>query len=118
MDKSAIQTIVIVLTVLGSFWLLFSGLQDNTKAITELRRDTGREIAELRRELRAEISANSAAIADLRSEISKMRVEINANSAAIAALRSEISEMRGAFYAHINGHSHLPQIAKGDGEKS
>ena len=95
MDKNDRNTIVTLATLLpilialggGILWLganiatLHAGMENNTKAIAELKAET------------------TKAIAELREDNQEIREDI-------AELREDIAELRGVVYSHIGGHTH------------
>ena len=85
--------------------------EDNAKAIAELRADTARDIAELRAD-------NAKAVAELRTDIREIRTDIQEMRGDIAELREDIGELRGVVYSHIGGHVHAAADAAPDGESA
>ena len=109
MDKDNRNTLVTIVTLFvglggGILWLgsniatLHAGVENNTKAIAELRADTTKANAELKADIR-----------EIRMDIQEMQEDI-------AELREDIAELRGVVYSHIGGHTHAAADIAPDGE--
>ena len=107
-DRNALAIILTVVATVGSttlwvgsnFATLHAGVENNAKAIAELRADNARDIAELRTDIR-----------EIRMDIQEMREDI-------AELREDIGELRGVVYSHIGGHTHAAADIAPDGESA
>ena len=110
-DRNAIVTLAALLTMLAAYgggilWVgsnfatLHAGVENNAKAIAELKEDNAKAIAELRTDIR-----------EIRTDIQEMRGDI-------AELREDIGELRGVVYSHIGGHTHAAADIAPDGESA
>ena len=129
-DRNALAIILTVVATVGSttlwvgsnFATLHAGVENNAKAIAELKEDNAKAIAELRADTARDIAElradNAKAVAELRTDIREIRTDIQEMRGDIAELREDIGELRGVVYSHIGGHTHAAADIAPDGESA
>ena len=101
MDKNDRNTIVTLATLLPILVALGGGILWLGSSIATLN---------------AGVENNTKAIAELKADIREIRMDIQEMQEDIAELREDIAELRGVVYSHIGGHTHAAADIAPDGE--